>query len=245
MNCTYKKKSNHFKWVIIKIPKYCGRLVMMRGEKQWYFSERPKYYQLGSSPGRMHGWRGSQALDSKRHISACHIPLSRWKPCNPTSGFIGLITAYLLTLGTFVCIYIWSWEWRWCKIGTGFSANWIHWSNAVLTLPQRLRRWSTIKTTLFQCIVFAGISVAVINMINAMECSLGEACRARTRRWPNVDLMLARRLRRQPNFKTTLGQHLVSAGCDIITAWMGPRRVPEKQPMLVNIGPSSTTVDQH
>ena len=33
-----------------------------------------------------------------------------------------------------------------------------------------------------------------------------------TRRWLNVVLMLARRLRRRPNIKTTLGQRLVFAG---------------------------------
>ena len=33
-----------------------------------------------------------------------------------------------------------------------------------------------------------------------------------TRHWPDVVLMLARRLRRRPNIKTTLGQRLVFAG---------------------------------
>ena len=35
-------------------------------------------------------------------------------------------------------------------------ANTIHWNNVVLMLGQRRRRWANVKTTLFQCIVFAG-----------------------------------------------------------------------------------------
>ena len=40
----------------------------------------------------------------------------------------------------------------------GIPANTIHWDDVVLTLAQRLRRWSNIKTTSSQCIVLARIS---------------------------------------------------------------------------------------
>ena len=42
-------------------------------------------------------------------------------------------------------------------------------------------------------------------------CDLGYQFPANKRRWLNVVLMLARRLRRRPNIKTTLGQRLVFA----------------------------------
>ena len=38
---------------------------------------------------------------------------------------------------------------------------------------------------------------------------------ANTRHWPNVVLMLARRLRRRPNVKTPSVQHLVFAGTQL------------------------------
>ena len=38
------------------------RLVTLRREKQCCFSENPIREQRGSNPGRMHDWRGSQAL---------------------------------------------------------------------------------------------------------------------------------------------------------------------------------------
>ena len=41
---------------------YRDRLVTLRREKQGYFSENPTQDQRGSNPGRMHDWRGSQAL---------------------------------------------------------------------------------------------------------------------------------------------------------------------------------------
>ena len=42
----------------------------------------------------------------------------------------------------------------------GLPANTIHWNNVVLTLAQRLRRWPNIKTTLFRCIVFSGLTLS-------------------------------------------------------------------------------------
>ena len=36
------------------------RLVTLKKEKQWCFSENPTREQRGSNPGRMDGWRGSQ-----------------------------------------------------------------------------------------------------------------------------------------------------------------------------------------
>ena len=37
-----------------------------------------------------------------------------------------------------------------------YPANTRHWTNAVLMLSHRLRRWANIKTALVQCLVFAG-----------------------------------------------------------------------------------------
>ena len=37
-----------------------------------------------------------------------------------------------------------------------YPVNTIHWTDVVLMLAHRLRRWPNIKTTLFQCIVLAG-----------------------------------------------------------------------------------------
>ena len=47
--------------------------------------------------------------------------------------------------------------------------------------------------------------------INVLVTS-GVSCPANTRNWPSAVLMLARRLRRRPNIKTTLRQCLVLAG---------------------------------
>ena len=38
------------------------RLVTLRREEQFCFRENPTREQRGSKPGRMHDWRGSQAL---------------------------------------------------------------------------------------------------------------------------------------------------------------------------------------
>ena len=40
-----------------------------------------------------------------------------------------------------------------CANGTALSV----WTNVRLTLVQRLRRWTSVKRTLFQCVVFAGM----------------------------------------------------------------------------------------
>ena len=51
-----------------------ARLVTLRREKQCCFSENPTREQRGSKQGRMHDWRGSQALYSHCATS----PSLRW-----------------------------------------------------------------------------------------------------------------------------------------------------------------------
>ena len=47
--------------------------------KQGYFSENPAQNQRGSNPGRMHDWRGSQALQQLRHVPLSNtMCLIRW-----------------------------------------------------------------------------------------------------------------------------------------------------------------------
>ena len=48
-------------------------------------------------------------------------------------------------------------------------------------------------------------------IMNSRLLSTSESNPANTRHWPNVVLMLARRLRRRPNIKTTLDERLVFA----------------------------------
>ena len=52
-----------------------------------------------------------------------------------------------------------------------------------------------------------------------VDCSSYNSYPANTRRWTNVGLMLAHRLPRRSNNKTTLGQHLVSAGIRDHSQW--------------------------
>ena len=44
-----------------------------------------------------------------------------------------------------------------CHESWAFPANTTRWNNDVLMLAQRLRRWASIKTSLFQRVVLAGI----------------------------------------------------------------------------------------
>ena len=56
-----------------------------------------------------------------------------------------------------------------------------------------------------------------------------------TRHWPNVVLMLTRRLRRRPNIKTTLGQCLVLAGYDPMVFKCWPDVGPTLKQHCVNV----------
>ena len=83
-----------------------------------------------------------------------------------------------------------------------FPANTIHWNNVGLMLGQRRRRWFNVKTTLFQCIVFPGltgqwvsehVSLAIINRL-----------------WPNAVPSLDQSLRRWASNGTASGQRLAA-----------------------------------
>ena len=75
-------------------------------------------------------------------------------------------------------------------------------ADAVLMLCHRLRRWPNIKTTLAQCIVFAGEQHWFI------PCS---SLTASMRRWPNVVLMPGQRHRRWTSIRTALVNFLFFA----------------------------------
>ena len=55
------KGCTNWQRVVLTLTRRC-RLITLRGEKQVYLSERPNQNQRGSNSGRMHDWRGSQAL---------------------------------------------------------------------------------------------------------------------------------------------------------------------------------------
>ena len=102
------------------------------------------------------------------------------------------------------------------------QANSTHWNNCGLTLIHRLRRWPNMKTTSFQCLLFATHYILETMLVCDAGPTLNQLCVCwdtlsgvfpeNKRQWPNVVLMLAHRLRRQHNNKTTLGQCLVLAG---------------------------------
>ena len=55
------KGCTNWQRVVLTLTRRC-RLITLRGEKQVYLFERPNQNQRGSNSGRMHDWRGSQAL---------------------------------------------------------------------------------------------------------------------------------------------------------------------------------------
>ena len=99
-----------------------------------------------------------------------------------------------------------------------------------LRLGQRRRRWASIKLTLHQLPVLAGfwhyrfgVHILMLSPSNkpspntcieyrGPKTKLSRPNPANTRRWPNVEVMMARRLRRRPIITSTLGQRLVFAG---------------------------------
>ena len=97
-----------------------------------------------------------------------------------------------------------------------------HWSSVVLMLVQRLRRWPSIETTLFQCLVFPWISHYISGLCSATP--------ANTRHWTNVAVMLGQRRRRWPNITATNYSMLcllyityvnITLGCIHISSWSG------------------------
>ena len=72
----------------------------------------------------------------------------------------------------------------------------IDWTNAILMLVQRRRRWANIKTALVQGVVFAGVVVMSADPVN-------------TERSPNAVLMLAINCNAEP----TMCQHYINALC--------------------------------
>ena len=61
---------------------------------------------------------------------------------------------------------------------TPHPTNTTHWNNVVLLLAHRLRRWPSIKPTLFQCFVFAGQALHSCHNMNS-----------NTRHWTNIGSM--------------------------------------------------------
>ena len=105
-----------------------------------------------------------------------------------------------------------------------YRANTKRWHNASLMLVHRLRRWPNIKLTLYQRLVFAGskcsshaFSDHIKQWLNdgPMTIYVGPTCKQHvvfslnTKRWTDVFSMVAHRLRRWPNNKTTLVQLLL------------------------------------
>ena len=114
----------------------------------------------------------------------------------------------------------------WCA-----PANTRHSANAVWILDHRLRRWPNIKTTLIQCLVFAGTVLGHItesfeflflliiykHWFSYPWCLISVCLYptypTNTRKWNNFGLMLVHRLRRWPNNKPTLAQFVSAEMC--------------------------------
>ena len=91
------------------------------------------------------------------------------------------------------------------------------WISVGLTLVQRRRRWTNVKPFWFSLTLVQRRSVRVDGRPTNPSCTeetlLGtwwiSTIHTNTRRWPNVDSMLAQRRRRWPNIKSTFGSYFL------------------------------------
>ena len=207
---------------------------MLRREKQWYFFEKPTQDQLGSNSGRMHDWRGSQALYLYRSATSPYL--------NNINIYIyrGIISEYHVNDGgrvkieTSVSMLFLHWVATRCELH--YTAAWSYWQKKTIITPHnvhnRLDIWLQCWYNAFyvgpvlqqQCCanvtfypwnaVFAHNLCATLILQNAIFCArnlISLSCPTNTRCYTDVGSMLGHRLRRWTNIKPTQIRHVVFA----------------------------------